>query len=344
MKFFKYYPIFSFCLLTCWILFFVLVFVDKSFFSFSTKWIIQMGGADNISIYKGEYWRLFTYVYIHDGFFHLLLNMGVFLAIGTLAEELFKKFELILIILISSFTSGIATFYFRCDEYHVSVGFSSVIMALLSATFVNLYFKNDIERQRMVGSIIIWLFLGNLLLLLSNNSTSVEGHIIGLITGVILIFPYYYAELKIANKLIVNGFLIILVYGTIYASVLIIKNTPDDIYRYDKMINSVINAHDSLYNNWCYFDSLSTIQEQKVYAQKQVDEFSKLISKINLIDSLRISQKLHKKAVNYRSILWLDRTYLTQFFLLKENEKFITKEDIMKYQSARDSLYEVYYE
>lgn len=333
-------------MLACWILFFVLVLVDKSFFSFSFYSLVKMGGAYNISIYDGEYWRLFTYIFIHNGFFHVLMNMAVFLIVGVYAEKLFSKFELIVVILVTSFAAGVAGFYLRSEGYHVSVGFSGVIMALLGGSAAKLLFKIKKDNQSFheIFFIVLWVLFDNLMALVEKDNTSVEGHLTGFVTGFILIALNTYAGIKIPSRFWSYIFLIILANSILYASIIVIKNTPNDIYRLDKIMNHVIASHDSLINNWSYFDSLATFQEQQLYAKSQIRAFNSLIQKVNQTDTLEVESKLHGKASNYRSILWLDRTYLTRFYFKKENEKELTQEDINHYRIARDSLFAVYYE
>lgn len=333
-------------MLVCWLLFFVLVLVDKSFFSFSFYSLVQMGGAYNISIYNGEYWRLFTYIFIHNGFFHVLMNMAVFVIVGVYAEKLFSKFELIVTIFVTSFAAGMAGFYLRSEGYHVSVGFSGVIMALLGGSAAKLLFKIKKDKQSFheIFFIVLWVLFDNLIALVEKDNTSVEGHITGFLTGFLLMITYTYAGIKMGSKFWAYIILIMLANGILYASIVVIKNTPDDIYRLDKTMNSVIASHDSLIHNWNYFDSLATFQQQQAYAKSQIRAFNSLIQKVNETDTLEVESRLHGKASNYRSILWLDRTYLTRFYFKKENEDELTEEDINRYRAARDSLFAVYYE
>lgn len=333
-------------MLTCWVLFFALVLIDKSFFSFSFSSLVLMGGAYNISIYEGEYWRLFTYVFIHDGFIHVLFNMAFFLIFGAYVEPIFSKFELIVLILVTSFAAGVAGFYFQSEGYHVSVGFSGVNMALLGGSTAKLIFKIKKNKQSLfyIAFILLWVFFDNFFALIENDNTSVEGHIAGFLSGFLLIVSYTYAEIKIASRFWTYILLIILANGILYSSIILIKNTPDDIYRLNKTMNSVLASHDSLINHWSYFDSLATFQEQKMYAKSQIRAFDSLIQKVNQTDTLEVESRLYGKASNYRSILWLDRTYLTRFYFKKENEEELTQEDINRYRTARDSLFAVYYE
>jgi membrane associated rhomboid family serine protease len=76
----------------CLVAFIITVIKDALFFEFSNATLISLGGAFNINIYDGEYWRIFTATFLHDGFFHLLFNMFFFVVFWVIhRSNVWKK-------------------------------------------------------------------------------------------------------------------------------------------------------------------------------------------------------------------------------------------------------------
>ncbi|MBA3815075.1 MAG: rhomboid family intramembrane serine protease [Parachlamydiaceae bacterium] len=74
-----------------------MVFSGVGFFSFNTNDLLQWGANYAPDVKKGEYWRLLSNIFIHDGIQHLFLNRVALIFIGIFLEPLLGKLKLILV-------------------------------------------------------------------------------------------------------------------------------------------------------------------------------------------------------------------------------------------------------
>lgn len=78
-----------------------------------------------------EVWRVFTYMFLHGGFWHLLLNMwGVYL-FGSMLEQYMGSKKFILLYLISGLFAGIFWTAFNWNSMSVCVGASGALFGIL---------------------------------------------------------------------------------------------------------------------------------------------------------------------------------------------------------------------
>lgn len=92
--------------------------------------LVQVGAMFDSLIIAGEYWRLFTSMFLHFGLYHLVMNMLSLLFIGSTIESSYGKSRMLLIYTISGMLGGIASFVFSSS---VSAGASGAIFGLFGA-------------------------------------------------------------------------------------------------------------------------------------------------------------------------------------------------------------------
>lgn len=162
----------------------ITAFASKNVININWEVLQYFGAKDNILIYEGEYYRLFTCMFLHGGIVHLLLNMYALYCLGPMVERLYGRIKYFIIYLVSGIVSSIFSLMFSNG---MSVGASGAIFGLLSAVLVfTFYMKNTASRELMrniFSVIIINLFIGLTLPNIDNY-----GHLGGLIGGVICSF------------------------------------------------------------------------------------------------------------------------------------------------------------
>lgn len=84
---------------------------------------------------NGEYYRLFTCMFLHFGISHLFFNMLLLVYIGDSLEKLVGKFKYLIIYLIGGMAGNVLSLLFdmHTERYAVSAGASGAIFAVVGA-------------------------------------------------------------------------------------------------------------------------------------------------------------------------------------------------------------------
>jgi rhomboid protease GluP len=141
--------------------------------------LIQYGAKFNPLIKEGEWWRFFTPIFLHIGFFHLFMNTMALYYLGMTVERLYGSWRFFVIYLIAGFFGTLGSFLFTSS---LSAGASGAIFGLFGAL---LYFGTVYRHLflQTMGTNIIGLIVLNLVLGLIIPGIDNAGHIGGLIGG-----------------------------------------------------------------------------------------------------------------------------------------------------------------
>lgn len=161
--------------------------------TWNTDYMVSCGASMWQLIFeKGQYYRLFTCMFLHFGLSHLLNNMFSLFIIGNEVEKIFGKLKYIVIYIISGIGASLlsAVYYMKIGENVVSAGASGAIFGLIGAMMVGLYCSNRIDGRRIGSRFFLLLAMA-----LYSGSTNVDNmaHAGGFITGTIVaaIFAYF---------------------------------------------------------------------------------------------------------------------------------------------------------
>lgn len=149
--------------------------------------MIYSYGQVNLFVFQGEWWQLFTAIFIHASIAHIVGNMLFLFIFGLRAEEMFSLPEYLGIYLVGGLVGNVLSLAF--GPYFVSVGASGAIFALFGACVV--YNRRSV-RQSILGALVYAFFL----LFLSSLGTGINdlAHIGGLGFG--LLVGYWIASTR----------------------------------------------------------------------------------------------------------------------------------------------------
>ena len=144
----------------------------------------------------GQWWRLFTALFIHFGVVHLAFNMFALWDIGRLVERLFGRTRFLLLYLGSGVIGNVLSLVVQGNQA-VSGGASGSIFSLYGALLVFLWR----ERKQVDASEFRWLFGGSLVftaVMLGmgfvvpgiDNSAHGGGLVAGMLLGQVLLQPW----------------------------------------------------------------------------------------------------------------------------------------------------------
>jgi rhomboid protease GluP len=147
--------------------------------STDTSTLIKYGAKFNPYIHEGEWWRLFTPIFLHIGFTHLAMNTISLYFLGTAVERMFGNTRFFFIYLFSGITGFLASFLFVDN---VSAGASGAIAGCFGAL---LYFGAVYPKlfARTLGPYIIAILVVNIAFGFSKSGIDNAGHLGGVIGG-----------------------------------------------------------------------------------------------------------------------------------------------------------------
>ncbi|MHA1257012.1 MAG: rhomboid family intramembrane serine protease, partial [Promethearchaeota archaeon] len=89
----------------------------------------------NSNIINGEYWRLFTSMFLHADIMHILSNMIALILFGSVVENNYSKLEYLLIYFISGLIGNLFSLLLL-PLNTISLGASVAIFGLIGAAFI----------------------------------------------------------------------------------------------------------------------------------------------------------------------------------------------------------------
>lgn len=165
----------------------VLALLSQNIIDISQDALINMGGQVNILVAQGEFWRIFTTMFLHAGIAHVGLNMLSLFFIGPAVELFYGKWRYLVIYLASGIVGGIAS-YLMLPQAVLLVGASGAIAGIFGALGA-FFFVNrralGAAANAMLGQWLFWLLI-NVAFGFSNTNIGWQAHLGGLVSGLIL--------------------------------------------------------------------------------------------------------------------------------------------------------------
>jgi rhomboid protease GluP len=154
-------------------------------------------GAQSPSLIEhGQWWRLFTEMFLHASLTHILFNMASLLAIGTLAERLYGSAKFLAIYLGAGLIGSLVSFSYAVAQGNLNVlgvGASGAIFGVAGALMTVRFQHTDVipaALRRRVSSSIAPLVLVSLFLAAVTPYVDNSAHLGGLIGGMALSFAF----------------------------------------------------------------------------------------------------------------------------------------------------------
>lgn len=206
-KIFSYkQPIVTYIIMAVCIILFILM--ELSGGSTNSQILLKYGANLDILVKNGEYYRLFTCIFLHIGIMHLICNMYSLYVIGREVESLFGKVKYIIIFILSGIFGSIMSIAFTHNT--ISAGASGAIFGLLGAL---LYFGINYRTYlgEAIKRTIIPIIVVNLIISFFAEGIDLAAHIGGLVGGVLVSMMVGIPD-KSKTRDIVNGTILTIIY------------------------------------------------------------------------------------------------------------------------------------
>lgn len=157
--------------------------------SFMLKW----GAAYAPDILDGEWYRLFTSMFLHFGLHHLINNMLMLLFMGDLLEGVVGKWRYLCIYIGGGLAGNVVSLYMstKTAQYAVSAGASGAVFAVTGAIIILMLRNVEYVRK----DTIVRLILVTALMIYNGFETGGvdnAAHIGGILSGMVLMLLLYH--------------------------------------------------------------------------------------------------------------------------------------------------------
>lgn len=179
----------------------ILVFLAVEFTGSSqnTMHMLDCGAAYTPMIVQGgEYYRLFTCMFLHFGIEHLLNNMLVLFVLGSRLERVIGKIKFLLIYLLGGVLGNIISLYLElhAQNFAVSAGASGAVFAVMGA-MIYIVIRNkgrlgDLSMRQILIMAAFSLYFG-----FASTGVDNTAHVAGMISGFLLAVLLYHPGRKI---------------------------------------------------------------------------------------------------------------------------------------------------
>jgi rhomboid protease GluP len=167
----------------------------------NTDILIRWGGAYVPYIHNGQYWRLFTAMFLHSGIRHLLNNMILLYVLGIALESQLGRVKYTVLYLGCGLIGNIVSYeyYLSRGNYTVSIGASGAIYAVMGALiWVVIRNKGRVAGysiQQMLLLLAFSLYFG-----FTSAGVANSAHVAGLISGFLAAILLYRKPNPYKNK------------------------------------------------------------------------------------------------------------------------------------------------
>lgn len=145
----------------------------------------------NSAVLNGEIWRLFTSIFLHADFLHLLSNMYGLFVFGITVESFFTKKAYLFAYIACGIVGSVFTLLLFPPET-ISIGASGAIFGLMAISFMILARRDS--RVFLFGLIYIAISISNSF----QPGIGTWAHVFGFITG--LFFGFWYNKKTIIKE------------------------------------------------------------------------------------------------------------------------------------------------
>lgn len=147
--------------------------------------LYRWGGSSASAVQAGEWWRLFTAMFLHGGILHLALNMYALWEAGLMVTRLFGNRGFLLVYLGTGLVGGALSLHFA-GQMNVSVGASGAVFGVIGALLASVIkhrgrFPGGRGKQ-LIGSLAFFI-LYSLAYGFANKGIDNAAHIGGLVSG-----------------------------------------------------------------------------------------------------------------------------------------------------------------
>ncbi len=157
------------------------------------QFMVDHGAVYTPLVQEGQYWRLFSAMFLHFGFEHLAYNMFSLIFLGDILESIVGSVRYLIIYLAGGLGGNLLSLFMSLQSgtYKVSAGASGAIFAVMGAFFY-IAIRNrksfGKDGMRRLGLMVVLMVMQGLV----DRGVDQSAHMGGLVTGFVLGIALYH--------------------------------------------------------------------------------------------------------------------------------------------------------
>jgi membrane associated rhomboid family serine protease len=177
--------------------------------------LISLGAMQPFLIADGQYWRLFSAIFLHGGLLHIAFNAYALWIFGTAMEQALGRTRFLLVFFVTGFLAS-ATSYAFGPLGSVGVGASGAIFGVFGAFIAYNYRRRDLAQAAANLRWALMLILLNALLTLGIRLIDWRAHLGGLVAGFAAgMLAEGWGDRRTRRMVLVGGFAAMVVIGVV---------------------------------------------------------------------------------------------------------------------------------
>ena len=190
----------------------IVVFIVLSIIGDTTdgQFMVNHGAAFTPYILAGDYYRLFTSMFLHFGLSHIVYNMLCLIFLGDILETLVGPVRYLIIYFVGGLAGNLLSMQMDISHglYQVSAGASGAIFAVVGAIFYIL-----LRHKGRIGTITLRRLLLMIVLTLgqgftdsgTDNAAHIGGLVAGFVVAVLVLIKYPMRMVELEKKMEEEG-------------------------------------------------------------------------------------------------------------------------------------------
>jgi membrane associated rhomboid family serine protease len=154
------------------------------FYGPGTKTLIELGAMQPYLIAAGQYWRLFTAMFLHQGLIHIAFNAYALWLLGQAVDDTYGTGRYVILFFLTGFLAS-ATSYAFGPANVVGVGASGAVFGIFGAFIVYHFRRRDLPASAVNLRWAVTIIVLNAVLALSFGSIDWRAHVGGLVAGIV---------------------------------------------------------------------------------------------------------------------------------------------------------------
>ena len=154
----------------------------QALFNPTPEILFDMGAMQPIAVADGQFWRLFTAIFLHRGLLHIALNAYFFWLFGRMVEASFGRTWMVLIYVVAGFLASVASYAFG-PVTTLAVGASGAISGVFGAFIAYNYRRRQHAMNAANLRLALTVIVLNAVIAIGFSSIDWRAHVGGLVAG-----------------------------------------------------------------------------------------------------------------------------------------------------------------